>query len=187
MAFFFPRPQHLTKTSSINIIYPPSLHSDILLRFVLWLWFLCVYAWCSCWCVIIFSFGIVAHYLFCTYLLLPRFFFLHLVTHTHRPTPTHFARVLRWRASLHAEMLVGGGWCWLDDVQRFPLRNWIHFGDPGTRNNTLHFDFVHKPVWELHTSAATPPSLLFSVASTTNLVGHNVFTSFVDRHKNTNL
>ena len=48
----------------------------------------------------------------------------------------------------------------------------------------LPFDLVHNPVWELHTSAATPPSLLFSVASTTNLVGHNVFTSFVDRHKN---
>ena len=41
----------------------------------------------------------------------------------------------------------------------------------------------HKPVRELHTSAATPPALLFSVASTTNLVGHNIFTSFVDRHK----
>ena len=26
---------------------------------------------------------------------------------------------------------------------------------------------VHNPVWELHTSAAMPPSLLFSVASTT--------------------
>ena len=42
----------------------------------------------------------------------------------------------------------------------------------------------HKPVWELHTLAATPPSSLFSVASTTNLVGHNILTSFVDRHKN---
>ena len=29
------------------------------------------------------------------------------------------------------------------------------------------------PVWELHTSAATSP-LLFSVASTTNLVGHDI-------------
>ena len=44
----------------------------------------------------------------------------------------------------------------------------------------------HKRVWELHTSAATPPSLLFSVASTANLVGHNMFTSFVDRYKNAN-
>ena len=47
----------------------------------------------------------------------------------------------------------------------------------------LPFDFVNNPLWNLHTSAATPP-LLFSVASTTNLVGHNMFTSFVDRHKN---
>ena len=44
----------------------------------------------------------------------------------------------------------------------------------------------HKPVWELHTSAATPPSLLFSVASTKNLVGQNTFTFVVDRHKNVN-
>jgi len=36
---------------------------------------------------------------------------------------------------------------------------------------------------ELHTSAATPPSFLFPVASTTALVGHNIFTSIVDRHK----
>ena len=48
-------------------------------------------------------------------------------------------------------------------------------GDAGCTN--------HTPVWELHTSAATPPSLLFSVVSTTNLVRHNIFTSFVDRHK----
>ena len=41
----------------------------------------------------------------------------------------------------------------------------------------------HKPVWELLTSAGTPPSFLFSVASRANLVGHNIFTSFVDRHK----
>ena len=30
---------------------------------------------------------------------------------------------------------------------------------------------------------ATPPSLRFSVASTANLVGHDTFTSFVDRQK----
>ena len=45
----------------------------------------------------------------------------------------------------------------------------------------------HTSVWELHTSAATPHSWLFSVASTTNLVRHNIFTSFVDRHKNINV
>ena len=41
----------------------------------------------------------------------------------------------------------------------------------------------HKPVWKLHTSATTTPCWLFSVSSTTNLVGHNISTSFVDRHK----
>ena len=44
----------------------------------------------------------------------------------------------------------------------------------------------HERVWELHTPAATPPSLLVSVASTTNLVGYNIFTSFVDRYENIN-
>ena len=43
---------------------------------------------------------------------------------------------------------------------------------------------VHTSVWELHTSGGTPPYLLFSVESTTNLVGHIIFTSFVDRRKN---
>ena len=45
------------------------------------------------------------------------------------------------------------------------------------------FYFVHNPVWELHIWAATPPSLLFSLASMTNLVGHNILNSFVDSHK----
>ena len=44
----------------------------------------------------------------------------------------------------------------------------------------------HKPVWELHTSATLPPFLLLSIESTTNLVGHNIFTSIRDRHKNMN-
>ena len=121
-----------------------------------------------------------------------RLFFFYLGTHNHRPIltswypRTHFARVFRWHASLHIEMLVGGGWCWLDNVQRCPLRKWLHFGNPGKSNTVLPFDFVLNPVWELHISAATRTSLLFSVASTTNLVGHDVFTSFVDLHKNTN-
>ena len=43
---------------------------------------------------------------------------------------------------------------------------------------------VHNPVWELHTSAATPP-LLFSVALTTNLVGHVLGTSRLLKHVTT--
>ena len=50
----------------------------------------------------------------------------------------------------------------------------------------LSFVFVHNAVWELHALDAMPLSLLFSVASTTYLVGHNIFTPFVDRHKNIN-
>ena len=82
-------------------------------------------------------------------------------------------------------MLVGGGWCWFDKGQRCPLRKWLHFGDPGKSNNMWSFDFVHNLVWEPHTLAATPLSLLFSVASTTTIIGHNIFTPFVDRRKNT--
>ena len=44
----------------------------------------------------------------------------------------------------------------------------------------------HKSVWELHTSATPPPLLLLSIESTTNLVGHNIFTSIRHRHKNIN-
>ena len=115
------------------------------------------------------------------YLLRGIFFSLsdaHPPTHTYPPTLQGFC----WRASLHTEMLVGGGWCWLDDIQRFSLQKWLHFGDSRKSNDMLPFDFVHNPVWEIHTSAGIPPSLLLPVAWTTNLVGHNI-TSFVDRHK----
>ena len=44
---------------------------------------------------------------------------------------------------------------------------------------------VHNPVWDLHTSAATPPSSLFSVASMTNLVGHVLGTSISLKHVTT--
>ena len=44
----------------------------------------------------------------------------------------------------------------------------------------------HRPVWELHTSATPPPLLLVSIESTTNLVGHSIFTSIRDRNKNVN-
>ena len=43
--------------------------------------------------------------------------------------------------------------------------------EKNNNNNMLPFDFVHNPVWELHTAATTPP-FLFCVVSTTNLVGH---------------
>ena len=137
-----------------------------------------------CWLVFIWSCSLF----FCTHLLFsPGYCFFSLggprpPTYTHPPTLQRFFALTRiaWRWSI-------GGW-WVVLVGRrseIPPTNWkwLHFGYPGKSTNLLPFDFVHNPVWELHTSAATPPSLLFSVASTTNLVGHNIFASFVDRHK----
>ena len=94
----------------------------ILLYFVLWLMiFVCT--WCSCWYVLIsFHSGLLLLFFAHTCHLVGGIVFFHLVAHAHRPIPTHIAIVLRWHASLHTEMLVGGGWCWLDDVQRFPPR-----------------------------------------------------------------
>ena len=42
---------------------------------------------------------------------------------------------------------------------------------------------INQSDWELHISATLPPLLLLSIESTTNLVGHNIFTSIRDRHK----
>ena len=146
-----------------------------------------VCTWCSRWCVLLIFFRLglllIIFFAHACYLLRGILFMTLWPAPTDLYPPTHFARVLSWRASPHTEMLVGGEWCWLDNVQRFPLRKWLHFGDSGKSNNVLPFDFVHNPVWELHTLAAMPPSLLFSVASTTNLVRHNIFTCFVDSHK----
>ena len=69
----------------------------------------------------------------------------------------------------------------------FPEYNWSYVVRTDTCLKVSKRVQHHQPVWELHTSADTPP-LLFSVASTTNnLVGHSIFTSFVDRHKNIKL
>ena len=46
---------------------------------------------------------------------------------------------------------------------------------------------VHQQDWELHASTATHPYLQLFVESTTNLVGHVVFTYFVDYHENIKL
>ena len=115
---------------------------------------------------------------FCTFYTLGFFFLL-----GDRPILTHplclgFALT---RIALNRNV---GGWCWLDNVQRFPVRKWIHFGDPGKRNNVLLFCFVHNPVWVAHFGRHAS-FFAFSVASRTNLVGHNILTSFVDRHKYT--
>ena len=46
---------------------------------------------------------------------------------------------------------------------------------------------AHQQDWELHASTATHPYLQLFVESTTNLVGHVVFTYFVDYHENIKL
>ena len=60
-------------------------------------------------CWLFFSFGVV-DYCFCTYNMHLMFtpWYCLLLGDPH----THVARVSRWRASLHTEMLVVGGWCW---------------------------------------------------------------------------
>ena len=135
-------------------------------------------------CRFFFSFGVADF--FCTYLLLvftPEYCFFtwsHPPTYTHPPTLQGFCADAH-RFTLKCWWVVGGvGWITFRDS---PYESDSILVTPGKSKNTLSFDFVHNPVWELHTSAATPPSLMLSVASTTNLIGHNIFTSFVDRHK----
>ena len=125
VTFFLPR-SHLKKTL-INTWYniPPPSILIILLHFMV---FVCT--WCS-WCVLLifFSFGLDDFFTrWCAWYLLR---FCHLVTGT--PTLQGFC------ADAHhftTEMLVGGGWCWLDDIEIFPLQKWVHFGDPGTVSYT---------------------------------------------------
>ena len=162
--FFLPRPHRITKTSLwINIIHPLPLHFDYYFAFRVTVYCFCLFALgvvanVCCW---FFSFGIVVDYFLCTSLLFTPGYFVF----TWWPAPTdlyprtHFTRFLRWCASIHTETLVGGGWCWLDNVQRFSLRKWFHFGDPGKSNNILPLDFVHNPVWELPTSFGRHASL----------------------------
>ena len=72
-----------------------------------------VCTWCRCWCALLFfSVGVVDSF-FCThvFVIYSGYCFFYLV-------PTHPSwKALRWRASLHTEMLVVGGcWCWWDQL-----------------------------------------------------------------------
>ena len=135
----------------INIIFRPPSILIITLHFVLWLMiFVCLHL-CSCWCVLLifFHLGLLLIIFFARTCYLLRGIF----SFTWWPTPTdlyssiHLARVLCWRASLHTEMLISGGLCWLDDVQRFPPRKWRHFGDPDESNNMLPLILFITPSW----------------------------------------
>ena len=80
--------------------------------------------------------------------------------------------------SIPRPYLLTSGGCFSFSPNIFGLTSYVRIRACMSRRRVQN----HKRVWELHTSAATPPSLLFSVASTTNLVGHNMFA--FDRHKN---
>ena len=153
-------------------------------------WFVCT--WCSCWCVSLFFFHLGFS------------FFLHILV-IYCICSVFFFKTW-WRTSTDLQDTQPPtlrGFC--ADAHRFKLKYWWVVGgvswtfrDPPYESdfilvtqvraiyNILPFEVVYNPVWELHTSAAPPPSLLFSVASTTNPVGHNIFTTFVDRQKNPN-
>ena len=141
-------------------------------------------------CVVgIFNFGIAVGYWFCIYLLrriYSGFGFLlghsHPPTYTLSPTHPHSEGVTLTRIASHWNV---GRWWVVLVGQRLEIlpKKWLDFGDPSKSNNIVPFDFVHNPAWALHTSAATPPPLLFTVASMTNFVGRIVLTYFIDRHK----
>ena len=121
VTFFLPRP-HLTKTLLIILIYPLPLH------------FLCSLAFR----VKVDGFGLDALGVVadvCCWFLLHLgllMFFLHIMfftpgcfsTYTHPPTLQGFCAEAN-RFTRKSWWVVGGGWCWLD-VQRFPLRKWLH-------------------------------------------------------------
>ena len=74
-----------------------------------WLLFVCT--WCSCWCMLLTFFHLGLLILFCTYLLFtPGYFFLDLVTHTHRPILTHSLRKGFELTLIASHWTVGGRW-----------------------------------------------------------------------------
>ena len=145
-----------------------------------------------------------------TYYFLVFFFFFHLI-HAHRPTTTHHPpwkgfvltcidshwNVGGWWVMVGRRSEIGfaltwiashwdvGGW-WGVMVGRrleIPLRRkWLHFSDPGESNSVLPFDFGRNTVWELHTSAAMPPTCvatptknMYAIESTTETTSTSQF------------
>ena len=62
----------------------------------------------------------------------------------------------------HHQMLVDGAECLFDDVQRFPLRKWLHFDDAAKSNSILPFDLF---ITQSGTCTLRPPPLLFCFLS----------------------
>ena len=170
---------------------PPPFWSLFFIYFVLWLMiFVCLYLVKLLMCLtVFFSLGIVLDLCFThSCYLLQGIVFFGLVTHTHRHILTHPLCNDFALTRIASHWIVGE--CWMMLVGRRsetpPTKvTYIVVTQVKKKKCWLFFYFFHNPVWELRTSAATPSSL-FSVASTTNLVGHNTFISFIDRHKNAN-
>ena len=85
--------------------------------------------------------------------------------------------------SIPRPYLLTSGGCFSFSPNIFGLTSYVRIRAYMSRRRVPN----HRPVWELQTSATPPPLLLLSIESTTYLVGHNIFTSIRDRHKNINL
>ena len=107
---------HNTSSRHQSIVYPPPLHSDYYFVFrviMVWVFLFALgvvvdmccrlfFIWGCCWLLflhilVVIYFGVL-------------FFCIWWLTSTDLYPPTRLARVLRWRVSLHTEMLAGG-WC----------------------------------------------------------------------------
>ena len=115
---------------------------------------------------------------------------LDMVIHAHRPEPAHppckgFALT---RITLQLKCWWAAGDVGWTTLRYSPYRSEFTLVTQVRAKNgmlsLLPSESVHDTaVWELYTSAATPISFLFPVPSTKHPVGHNIFISFVDRHK----
>ena len=121
---------HNTSSRHQSIVYPPPLHSDYYFVFrviMVWVFLFALgvvvdmccrlfFIWGCCWLLflhilVVIYFGVL-------------FFCIWWLTSTDLYPPTRLARVLRWRVSLHTEMLAGGWWlvcwCWWEQPVHVP-------------------------------------------------------------------
>ena len=156
-----PRSQHIT-TRLLLYVY------NTLAIFGTWCygwWFLFALGVYSCWYVLVsflplgLKIILLAHSSTCYFLVF--FFIFHLMTHAHRPTTTHHPPCKGFALTcIDSHWNVGGWWgVMVGRRSEIPLRRkWLHFSDPGESDSVLPSDFGRNTVWELHTSAAMPPT-----------------------------